>query len=210
MEPAQRPSRRAAYDRRVPGAEQERWDGEVAAAGAARFTSRLERWLAEARVDAATEARSREHWLQAMAAQEASIGGLLLDLAERQVTLVLTVGGRRHRGVVRALGADFVALDQADRSLLVRVAAVSLVRTVTDTGPPLGDRVLTTQRQLAHVLEELAAERARVAIVTADGTTVAGSLRSVGRDVLVLRTDGDPPGAAYVPLPGIVEVVLAQ
>jgi hypothetical protein len=177
--------------------------------GTQRFTSRLERWVAEARVDAASAERSREHWLRSMAAQEASLDGLLLDLAERELTLVLTVGARRHRGIVRVLGADFVALGQDDQERLVRLAAVTLVRTITDTGPPLGERVLTTERQLAHVLDDLAAERARVAMVTSDGTTVAGVLRSVGHDVVVLRTDGEPPGAAYVPAGAIDEVVLA-
>lgn len=173
------------------------------------FTARLERWVAEARVEEAAAERSRERWLRAVAEQEATLGGVLLDLAEQHQPVVVTVGGRRHRGIVRALGADFVALAQADHERVLRLSAVTLVRTVADAPAVLGDRVITTDRRLEQLLDELAADRARVLVVTRDDATVTGEVRSIGTDVVVLRTDAQPPGAAYVPLGAVSELALA-
>jgi hypothetical protein len=59
------------------------------------------------------------------------------------------------------------------------------------------------------VLAELAAERATALLVTTGGEdAVAGTLRSVGRDVVVVRLAGDAAGTAYVPLGAIAEAVL--
>ena len=59
---------------------------------------------------------------------------------------------------------------------------------------------MTTELRLIEVLAELAAERARVLLVSADGRdAVAGELRAVGYDVVTVRTDGDAPATAYVP-----------
>ncbi|MGK2947086.1 MAG: hypothetical protein ACSLFP_00800 [Acidimicrobiales bacterium] len=183
--------------------------GELLPASGGGFTARLERWVAEARVEAAAAERSRERWLRAVAEQEATLGGVLLDLAEQHQPVVVTVGGRRHHGVVQALGADFVALRRDDHERVLRLGAVSLVHTAADATPVVGDRVITTDRRLEHLLDELAADRARVVLVTSDDATVTGEVRSIGTDVVVLRTDSQPPGAAYVPLGAVRELALA-
>ena len=75
------------------------------------LTADLARWLAEARVDEAAASRARETSLRQQAGEEATLAGVLLDLAER--------GTRRaHRGERRpappgdgrAVADDFCAL----------------------------------------------------------------------------------------------------
>jgi hypothetical protein len=59
------------------------------------------------------------------------------------------------------------------------------------------------------VLGALAAERARVRLVVLDGgEVVSGELRSVGQDVVTLRTDGETQASAYVPTSVVMEAVL--
>jgi hypothetical protein len=177
--------------------------------GPGSFTARLDRWVADARVDAAALERSRERWLREVAEQEATLAGVLADLAERREPVTLrTSAGRRHHGQVHVIGADFVAMQPASGTdVLVALTAVVGVRTAPTTKAALGDRVVGTDLRLADVLGELAADRERVQLVTRVGDdAVAGVLRSVGHDVVVVRVEGDPPSAAYVPIAAIGEV----
>lgn len=185
-------------------------DGVLGGADRAGFASRLDRWVADARVDLAAAQRTRERWLQEVAAQEATLVGILVDLAERRSVVALsTTGGRRHRGVIGSVGADFIAVRAAaGPDVLIALAAVAMVRTLPDEGPVAGDRVVVVQLTLAEVLRELAADRERVAVL-AGTEVVAGELRSVGVDLVVLRTDGTPPAGAYLPLGTVSEVTLS-
>jgi len=176
------------------------------------LTARLERWAAEARVDDAARRRSRERWLLQSAEEGGTLAGVLADLAERSSTVtVRTSAGRRHTGHIRALGADFVALTTtAGDDVLVATGAVSSVRTQA-AHAPVGDRPVRSALGLAEALAGLAAERDRALLVTRDGgDTVTGTVRTVGRDVVVVRLDGDAPpvGTAYLPLATIGEVVV--
>lgn len=189
----------------------QRSDDLVAGAGAASFATRLDGWLAEARVEGSADARTRERWLHAAAEADATFGGVLLDLAERGTAVaVSTSGGRRHHGAIEVIGADFVALRLASGAeVLLALATVGAVRTAPLVDAALGERVVTTELRLVDVLAELGAERARVLLVPADGAeSVAGEVRAVGRDVVTIRTDGEPPATAYVPLGAIAEVAL--
>jgi hypothetical protein len=175
------------------------------------FTSRLERWVADARVDHEALRRARERWLQEVASQETTLAGVLVDLAERSAAVtVRTITGRRHHGVVRLIGVDFVALRlEVGTELLLALDAVEVVRTGPATAGALGDRTVATDLRLADTLADLATERAAVLVVPRGGDeAVAGELRSVGRDVAVVRIDGPGAGAAYVPLSAIAEVLL--
>ena len=177
----------------------------------------LERWAADARAREAADARVRERWLRAQAAEEASLAGVLLALAERRETVVVTMAsGRRHRGVVTGVGVDFVVVEvPAGTSTLVVLAAVGDVRVAEDGGGP-ASRVATTGAspsgdpptalgvRLADVLAQAAGQRPRVA-VSAGAAAVVGELRGMGSDVLTLRTDGDAR-AVYVPLASLSEV----
>jgi hypothetical protein len=175
------------------------------------LAARLDAWLADARVEDSADARARERWLAAAAESDATFAGVLLDLAERGVPLaVATPGGRRLHGRAEVLGADFVSLRvPAGTEVLVPLGGISSVRTAPSEVPAVGERVVTTELRLADVLGELAAERQRALLVLRGGSeAVSGELRSVGRDVVTVRTDGEPAGTAYVPLVAIVEVAL--
>jgi hypothetical protein len=173
---------------------------------------RLARWAREAAADEAVAARARERWLRRAAEEGATFAGVLLDLAERgSPVLVAGRAGRRHRGAVAAVGADFVGLRLADGGqVLLAVAGVASVRAEPRAAPAAGDRPVEVDIGLAEALAAVAEDRPRVLVVTlADADGLAGELRSVGRDVLVLRLDGPARATAYVPLAAVVEVRLA-
>jgi hypothetical protein len=185
----------------------------------------VERWAAEVRARDAADARVRERWLRRSAEEEAEFAGLLLDLAERGVTAVVTTSsGRRHPGRVAAVGADFVAVrTDGSRTTLVALNAVASVR-VNGLGPATGSRGerpgarpgpqplqpgegRSVAVSMADVLAHAAGRRPRVH-VHCDAATVAGDLQSVGTDVVTLRTDGDPSAVAYVSLASVSEISL--
>jgi hypothetical protein len=172
--------------------------------------TRIDRWVAEARVDEAARRRVRERWLRHQAEEDATVAGVLADVAERGAPVALHArGGRRHRGEVRALGRDFVALRSATSDVVVALAAITSVHIEPGRRATVGDRSVMTSLRLSDVLVELAAERVAALLVTTGGDdAVAGTLQSVGRDVVVVRLAGDPGGTAYVPLAAIAEAVL--
>ncbi|MDQ6697166.1 MAG: hypothetical protein M3Z46_06880 [Actinomycetota bacterium] len=172
----------------------------------------ITRWLAEQRSDDAVAARSRERWLRQQAQEEGTIAGVLLDLGERQQTVVLhAAGDRRHRGAVRAVAGDFVVLG-TERALdvLIAFAGIVSVRPEARSSATVGDRTVTLDTTLGAVLVGLAGERPRVFVTTLDGTGSAGQLRAVGRDVLTLRLDGQDRSLLYVPLAAVAEVTLTE
>ena len=175
----------------------------------------LERWAADARAREAADARVRERWLRAQAEEEASLAGVLVALAERRETVVLTTGvGRRHRGVVAGVGLDFAALRApAGTTTLVTLAGVGDVRVVEEatgrkaapaaTGAP-DERPGALGVALVDVLGQAAGQRPRISVQTGAGVVV-GDLRAVGRDVLTVRTDG-AAGLVYVGLASVSEI----
>lgn len=172
--------------------------------------ARIDRWAADARVDEAARRRARERWLRHQAEEEGSLAGVLADVAERGVPVAVHVrGGRQHRGEVRAVGADFVALRSGATDVIIAITAVTSVRTRPGEASTLGDRSITSSLRLVDVLAGLAAERAAVLLVMAGGDdAVAGVLGSVGRDVVGVRVADAPAVTAYVPIGAIVEMVL--
>ena len=183
----------------------------VSGVGQPSLSARLDAWVADARVDGSADARAREHWLHRAASADATFAGVLIDLAERRARVALGIaGGRRHHGIIEVLGADFVSLRVAhDAEVLVPLRAVGTLRTLHQADPSAGERVVTTTLSLVEVLAGLADERAHALILTAAGSdAVRGELRSVGQDVVTLRTDADPPAIAYVLADAITEVAL--
>jgi hypothetical protein len=135
----------------------------------------------------------------------------LVDLAERRTPVVIHGrAGRHHRGTIAAVAADFCALrTSGGRDVLLAFAGIGSVRPDSRGPGPVGDRAVRAEIGLAEMLSVLAAERPRVLIVTAaDAEGVAGELRSVGRDVVTVRLDGEPRAAAYVAVAAIAEVSL--
>ena len=193
------------------------WDDAVAnpdgllAGSSSSLAARLDAWLADARIEGSADARARERWLTAAAEADATFSGVLLDLAERGVGVtVATVAGRRRQGVVQVLGADFLAMrGPSGTEVLVSTGSIGSVRTAPAVGVTSGERVVTTDLRLGDVLGELAADRARVRLVLLDGReALTGELRSVGQDVVTVRTDGEAPGTAYARIAAVAEVVL--
>src|SRR5215204_2134370 len=105
----------------------------------------LERWAADARAREAADTRVRERWLRAQAEEEASMAGVLLALAERrEVVVITTATGRRHRGAVVGVGLDFVAVEaEAGPITLVALSGLGDVR-VAETGTRPRQRRATT------------------------------------------------------------------
>ena len=171
--------------------------------------ARLDRWVAAARTAEAAASRARQRWLRQVADESATFAGLLLDLAERGSPVVVQgQGGRRHRGTVLAVGIDFAALrTEGGVDVLLAFSAIASMRPdgrVVDS--PTGDRVPTFELGMAEAVAAVGSDRPRVLLVTtADADGVAGELRSVGRDVVTIRLDGDG-GTAYVPMSAIAEL----
>jgi hypothetical protein len=174
------------------------------------LAARIDRWAADARVDEAARLRARERWLRHQAEEEGSLAGVLADVAERGASVALHVrSGRRHRGEIAALGSDFVALRSAGADVIVALPAVTSVRTLPGEAPTIGDRSIGTSHRLVDVLAGLAAERAAVLLVLADGDeAVGGVVLWVGQDVVGVRVAGGAAVTAYVPVGAIVEVLV--
>jgi hypothetical protein len=175
------------------------------------LAARLERWVADARSTDAAAARGRERWLRLQADESATFAGVLIDLAERGTPVVVHGrAGRRHRGSIAAVAADFCALrTSGGRDVLLAYAGIGSVRPDSRSPGPIGDRIVHAEIGMAEMLSVLAADRPRVLIVTvADAEGVAGELRSVGRDLVTVRLDGAARAAAYVSIAAIAEVSL--
>ena len=183
----------------------------------------LERWAADARAREAAEARVRERWLRTQAEEDARLSQVLAGLAERRAeAVVTTTAGRAVPGRVTGLGQDFVAVQGQGRTTLVPLHALAWVRPVAGgqrkrpevgLGPdPVGfddgdDLELSASAALVDVLNHAAAHRPRVSLA-AQGAVLAGELRAVGFDVVVVETAGEPPGLAYVRLQSLSEISL--
>lgn len=169
----------------------------------------ITRWLAEQRADAAVASRARERWLRQAADEEAVVAGVLLDLAERAATVVVQgVANRTHRGLVRAVGEDFVALRTGNGDVLVPFDAIVAIRA---EGQPTGggERAHALDIAFAEAVAAIAGDRPRVLVVARDGTGLSGQVRSVGRDVAVLRLT-DAADVVYVPLASVAELAVVE
>ena len=159
--------------------------------------ARLAEWSAEE----AASARSRQRWLEQQALEDSSLAGLLTDLAERGVRVAVSLrAGAVRAGVVRAVGADFFALD----NVLIPYWSVAMVRPSTRV---FGVDRAVSALTLAAALGRLAGERPSVRI-EAGGTVVAGSLVGAGGDVAVVAVDDDDRSQSFVPLDGVVAITL--
>jgi hypothetical protein len=179
--------------------------------GAPNLDARLDRWLADARSTDAAAARARARWLRLQAEESATFAGVLIDLAERHTSVVVHGhGGRRHRGVVALVAADFcVVRTDNGRDVLIAYRGIGSIRPDLRSELPVGDRAVRSELGLAEMLNIVASDRPRVLITTLVGTEgVVGELRSVGRDVVAVRTDGDGRVPTYVPIYVIAEVAV--
>ncbi len=161
------------------------------------------------RVADAVEARRLERELRRQAAESGTLADALRDLGERGDQVAITTSsGRTVTGTIRTLGADFVGLQTAGgTAAMVALDAIELLR--PEPGAPVtvgDDRALVVRAGLTGVLTELATDHLRLTLHTRSGERVAGSLRSVGADLIVVSAeDGD---AAYVAVSAVSEVAL--
>ena len=182
------------------------------------FAADLARLLADAAADAASSERSQARLLRQVAEEEATFVGVAVDLAERGTGVVVrTSSGRAHRGVLLAVGRDFVVVRDPSghgAPAFVALAAVTTLRPQPGTGggglDTAGARSAPRDVSLAAVLTALAAERPRlqVGLVSGSDEPVAGELRSAGVDVLTVRLDGDAGLRVHVALAAVAEVLL--
>ena len=151
----------------------------------------LNRWVAEGSVDAAARARARQRWLERQASEEATISGVLMDLAERGCRLAITTTAGYHCcGVAVAVGANFVIIREARLGdIVVPLPRLATVRAAPGEGAPTGDRPLGLEMMLADALVELAADRPMV-LASVGNEDIRGELRSAGFDVAAIGVDG--------------------
>ncbi len=162
-------------------------------------------------MDEAAASRARERWLRQQAGEEATLVGVLLDLAESGTGVIMAVSGRRHHGTITAVAEDFCALREArPTDHLVAYAAISGVEP-REGMAPAGDRARALDMTLREALATLVAERPRVQVTDQFGDTRVGELASVGQDIVVLRPDGGARAVRhlYVPVSSIAEVAIA-
>jgi hypothetical protein len=177
------------------------------------LVDRLDRWVAELRSNDAAAARMRERWLLTQAQESSTFLGVLMDLGEQGATVMIDGrGGRRHRGTIDAVANDFCGLrTQSGRDILLTYSGIASVRPERRSTAPTGDRDIKLPATLDEALAKLVEDRPRVLVVTlANAEGVAGELQSVGRDVLTLRLDGDPPVPAYVAISAVAELSLVD
>jgi hypothetical protein len=165
-----------------------------------------ERWLAEVRVEDAARERALVAQRRALDAEEATLAGVLGDLAERgEIVQLWMHSGRRHRGWLRLIGPDAAVIDTETRQwAVVRLGAIASVRTVRSSAVP-GQSQPSTTSSFATLAGALAVPGEWV-LVGAGPENVGGVLEVAGTDVLRLRLEnGD---VAYVPLASVDEVTL--
>lgn len=165
--------------------------------------------IGDQRTAEAAQVRSRMHWLAQQGAEEASVRGVLVDLAETGSTAVIAVRGRGPcPGRVRLVGADFAVIDAAPGDVVVPLAAIDSIRSVPGRRTPVGRIEPAMGLALHPLLAELAIERPVVTVTTANGDRIAGELRSVGRDLLRLADPDTRAEAVIVPLGSVCEVLI--
>ncbi|HEX5267509.1 MAG TPA: hypothetical protein VFW24_12115 [Acidimicrobiales bacterium] len=181
----------------------------------------VSRWAADEEAREVARIRSAARRLTEEAAEESDLPGVLRHLRADGCPVRVTTGpGRTHRGVVRAVGDDYLALATERAWGLVALRAVAALR--VDGAGPDGTRAAgaigpdwsdVPPARLIDAVERLAGEDLPVRVhTTGDTVGTVGELSSVGVDHLQLACDPDPPlraaGTLYVPLGSLAELWL--
>lgn len=167
------------------------------------------RWAADQRVDEAARQRSRERWLRQQAVEEATLVGVLTDLAERRTDVVASTRTRQVTGRLLGVANDFFVVEDRDGTgVLVATEHLASVSAAARADAS-GDRPAPLSMRLIDALGLLAADRGPIRLGLTSGEAVAGDLVAVGRDVVTLRGHrpgrGHGPARLYVAL-GAIEV----
>ena len=168
----------------------------------------LDAWIAELRTDAAARSRSAVGAMKAVAADDATVVGVLSDLRERGAQVLLTTtAGRRHRGEVLIVGPDALVLRVGVSEWLVtRIASVASVRMVGGD-PVSGEGTPSSPASFGRLLGAAAQPGEWIRISTG-GEAFGGTVVAVSAEVAVMRLDnGD---LTYVNLDAVEEASLAN
>jgi hypothetical protein len=173
-----------------------------------------DRWAADARVEEAAASRSREGWLRQAAAEDGTLLGTLVDLAERGTPAVLTMrSGRRLRAAIWRVGADCMAVRLNDRRVSwVALAAVAAIGAEPGgPGLPTGTRRVESAVTMGEVLGDLVADQATVAVfLSAMTDPLRGRLVGGGRDIVRLMSSGASSDEVVIAVQAVSEVVLVD
>lgn len=169
----------------------------------------LVRWIAAGRVDEAARARARQRWLERQAREEATLGGVLVDLAERgRPVMVSTVGRRGFRGPVRAVGADFVVIrEDGLGDVIIPLRSLASVRPAPGEDGGGGDRPFTVELVLAETLVEISADHPTV-MAMAGSEELRGELRSAGIDVLSVVLEGPRRDVVHIHVSAVDHIAI--
>lgn len=162
--------------------------------------------LDSARAGEAGASRARQRWLEAAAAEGATLAGVLLDLVGRDEPVTLGIeGGATAAAAVVGVGADVVVLDR--RTGPLSLVPLDRITTVHTAGrPPLGDRPAPEGPHLVDLLAR-AGEREEVVVLTLrDRQVVTGVVDAVGADVVRVSPEDRRLGPTYVSVASIGEV----
>ena len=173
------------------------------------------RLVGEVRAEEAVISRVRERHLRAAASAGATLGGVLLDLAEQDAPVDLrTVAGRTVRGRIVMVATDAIVIEDSEGAVsYVPLRAVSTVRTTGRhaVDAPAGDRAAPRPVTFAVLVAELAGERPQVTIsVVGSPDLLTGELRAAGVDVLTVWLDADTPVSALVAYDQIAELTVTS
>lgn len=181
-------------------------------------------WAADTRAADAADARSRERWLRRQAAEEATLSGVGLDLAEQDTAVVVrSTSGRAHHGRLVAVARDFwllvphatsaaIGSTRLTGATLVATEAIASLRaqpaeTAECVREASGARPVPLAVAMAEVLADLATERPLVrAVVRGEPEAIVGELCSVGVDIVTMRVAGVAPITVYVRLGSVTEL----
>ena len=127
-------------------------------------------------------ARSRRRWLEKVATEEATLGGVLLDLAERgRPVIVRTLAGQRHRADHRRRSRLRRRSRPRLGDTLMPTTRIATVQPAPGDDLPAGDRRHDVVLAFGDALMELAAERPNVMVGAGDETFEANSARPAPR-----------------------------
>jgi hypothetical protein len=173
-------------------------------------TREADRWLAEQLVEDAVRSRRRAADLRDQAAQEGTLRGVLVDLAERARPVVLrTVAGTEHRVALTVVGRDVVAgRTMRGEHATAGLDAVASVRAEPGAAPSIGDRQVDQSTTLVGHLHELASVRPDIVATLRDGSRLSGTLTTVGIDVLTIQLHDSDHSAVHVALGALADLVV--
>ena len=166
----------------------------------------LERLLHDARAGEATRSRASVIALRELAAENATLSGVLQDLADERRRVRLAVRGSLRVGAVVEVWSGGVVLAGSGVEVLVRAAAIDVV-TSPDGCRLHGDERVIPARSWAALVHDRVDPHDDIELTVA-GYAMRGRALSVGVDVTVLITiDGT---ANYVRTDSIDSVVIAS